>query len=124
MAFPEAMNPLPDPAFLAALGFPSSYITMNNFFVGAGWRSLAIWVIIGAVIGLLLLKPPQFSDVLLTSVTGAGSIVGVWVLASLDGGAFNRHAVPYSLMVPIILVVLVAQLAALARAKWHQIQRT
>jgi len=101
--FPHAMDPLPGPLLLDHLQISPILVSINSVALGQGWLSLAAWALAGALIGWFFPTKARLSEIFLLAVTGAGSLAGFWLLASLDGGAFDRHGAPYNLIIPVII---------------------
>jgi hypothetical protein len=90
----------PDRA-LRAMEIPSTVQDFSNGLNSNAWVLLAAWGGLGFIIAWFSPRTQSLSQILFSAATFAGTVIGVWVLSTLDGGAFDRHAIPFSLLLPI-----------------------
>ena len=113
--FPRAMDSVPDPVFLQALDISPLTLGASNALNSLPFSIGLVAALLGVIVALLSPRELRVAPALFSAAVAAGSLVGVWVLASLDGGAFDRHAVPYSLLLPVTTLAFGYYLTQLVR---------
>ena len=101
--FPVILNPLPGPALAEIIGISPFLALLTSILVGWGIFSILLWFGIGAMLGS---RAGSGRGLLGLVILALGNLGGVWVLASLDGGAADRHAAPYNLLFFVTMMLL------------------